>query len=46
MEVHRQRHDRPALKQAAFNWNAQDKYVELLNFDMDIIIILMTKTYV
>ena len=42
-EVCRQRHGRPALKQSSFNWNAPDKYVELLNFEMEIANVLQTK---
>ena len=44
-EVHRQRHGRPALKQPLLNWNASDKYVELLNFETEFTNILQTKTY-
>ena len=44
-EAHRQRHGRPALKQLPFNWNAPDKYVELLNFKMEVTNILQTKAY-
>ena len=29
-----QRHGRLALEKPSFNWNAQDKYVELLNFEI------------
>ena len=30
IEACRQRHGRPALKQPSFNWNAPDKFIELL----------------
>ena len=33
-EACRLRHGRAALKQLSFNWNASDKYVELLHFKM------------
>ena len=44
-EAHRHRYSRPALMQPSFNWNAPDKYVELLSFEMDVLNILQTKTY-
>ena len=44
-EAHRKRHGRPALKQPSFNWNAPDKYVELLHCEMEITDILKTKVY-
>ena len=43
--VHRHRHGRPALKQPSFNWNVRGKYVELLNFKMDVTNILQIETY-
>ena len=42
-EVHRQRHGSPALKQLLLNWNATEKYVELLNFEMEVTNILQMK---
>ena len=39
------RHGRPALKPAFFNWDAQNKYVELLSFEMEVTKILWMKTY-
>ena len=44
-EVCRQRQARPALKQLSFNWNAPDKYIELLSFEMEITNLLQTKMY-
>ena len=35
-EVHRPGHGRPALRQPSFDWKAPDKYVELLNFEIEI----------
>ena len=31
-EPQQMRHGRPALEKHWFNWNAQEKYIELLNF--------------
>ena len=45
-EVHRKWHGRPAVKQSSFNWNVTDKYVKLLNFQMEVTNILHTITYV
>ena len=44
-DVHRQRHDGPTLRQPSFNWNAPDKYVELLSFEMKVTNIPLTKKY-
>ena len=33
------------MRKAFFNWNAQHRYVELLNFKMELINILETKAY-
>ena len=41
----RQRYDRPTLEKPSFNWNAQDKYIELLNFEMEVMNILEIKAY-
>ena len=30
-----QRHGGPALEKPSFNWHAQERYGELLNFEMD-----------
>ena len=38
------RHSRPALMKPSFNWNAPDKYVELLTFEMEVANILQIKT--
>ena len=35
-EVQRPRHGRPGLRQPSFNWKVPDKYIELLNFEMEI----------
>ena len=43
-EADRYRCGSPALGQLSFNWNAQDKYTELLSFKMDVMHILQTKT--
>ena len=42
-EMHRERYGRSALKQPSSNWNVTDKYVELLNFEMEVTNILQTK---
>ena len=34
-EAQMQRHDRKVLENPSFNWNAQDRYVELLNTEME-----------
>ena len=39
-EPQRQRHDGPALEKPSFNWNAQDRYSILPNFEMDVMNIL------
>ena len=44
-ETCRQRHGRPTLKKLSLNWNAPDRYIELLNFEMEIMNKLQTKTY-
>ena len=44
-EVHRQRHGGPAVKQLSFNLNAPGKYVELVNFEVEVTNILQTKMY-
>ena len=36
---------RLALKKPLFNWNAQDRYVKLLDFEMVVTNILKTKAY-
>ena len=30
------RHGRPALEKPLFNWNAQDKYMEFVKFEMEV----------
>ena len=42
-ESQRQGHGRLALEKPSFNWNVQDRYVELLNFRMEVMNILGTK---
>ena len=44
-ETWRQRHRRPVLKQMSLNWNAPDKYMEVLSFNMEVTNILQTKMY-
>ena len=44
-ETCRQTHGGPALKLSAFSWTAPDRYVEFLNFEMEVINILKTKMY-
>ena len=34
-EPQQQRHGGLALEKPSFNWNAQDRYVELLNFEIE-----------
>ena len=33
------------LEKPSFNWNTQEKYVEILNFEMEVTIIFQMKTY-
>ena len=42
-EMHRERAGGPALKLPLFTWNVKDKYVELLNFEMEVTDILQTE---
>ena len=42
-ERQRQRHGWLALEKPSFNWNAQNMYVELLNFEMEVMKSLETK---
>ena len=44
-ETHRHRYGRQALRQPSFDWKAPDKYVELLNFEIEVVNILQTRTY-
>ena len=44
-ETQRQRHGGPILEKPKFNWDAQDRYVELLNFKMEVTNILETGAY-
>ena len=32
----RHRHGKPVLKKPSFKWNAQDRYIELLNYEMEV----------
>ena len=43
-EVHSHRDGKPALSQPSFNWNATDKYGELLCFELEVMNIIQTKT--
>ena len=45
-EPQRQRHGRLTTEKPSFNWNAQDMYVELLNFEMEVLNILGREAYV
>ena len=36
---------RPMLSQPAFNWEAPDKYVQLLHFEMEVANVLQAKVY-
>ena len=40
-----QRQDRPILVKPAFNWNSQDRSVDFMNFEMEVMNILETKAY-
>ena len=42
-EAHKQRHGRPGPKQLSFNLSAWDKYVELLDFRIEVTNTLQTK---
>ena len=44
-ESQRKRHDRLALEKPLFNWNAQDRYVDILNFEVKVKNILEIKAY-
>ena len=44
-EAYKQRHGQPPLRQPSFDWNAPDKHVELLSFEVEVINILYTKMY-
>ena len=41
----RHRHGGSALRQPSFDWNAPDKFVELLKFEMEVANMLQTKKY-
>ena len=41
----RQGHSRPVLVKPAFNWGTHDRYVEFMNFEMEVKNILETKVY-
>ena len=45
-DVHKQKHHRPVQEELSFNWNAPNKYVQLHNFEIEVINILQTKTCV
>ena len=40
-----QRQGGPVLENPFFNWNTQDRYVELLNFEMEVANILEPKAH-
>ena len=42
-EPQRQRHSRSVLEKPLFNWNAQGRYVKLINFEMEVTDILEMK---
>ena len=44
-EPQQQRHGRLALIKPSFDWNVQDRYIELLNFKVEIMSIVEMKTY-
>ena len=44
-EAYIYRHGGPVLRQPSFDWNASDRYIELLSFEMEVTNILQTKTY-
>ena len=41
----RQRHNGPIHKKPTCNWDAQDRYVELVNFEKEVLSMLDTKLY-
>ena len=44
-EVYRSQHSKPALRQPAFDWKAPDKYIKLLNVDMEETNMLQTRVH-
>ena len=44
-EPHRPRWAGTVLRQPAFNWKGPDRYVELLNFEMEIAKVLQTRVH-
>ena len=44
-ELQRQGHGGPVLEKPLFNWDAQDRYNELINFEMEVTDILEMRTY-
>ena len=42
-EPHKQRHTGPILIKLVFTWGTQDRYVKLLNFEMEVMNMLDTK---
>ena len=44
-EPQRQKHGRQALERPLFNWNAQDRFIELLNIELEVMNILERNTY-
>ena len=41
----RQRYGELALEKMSFNWNVQNRYIEVLNFEMEVTHILETKLF-
>ena len=39
------KHSGPALEKPLFNWNVHDRYVKLMNFEMEVTNILEMKVY-
>ena len=44
-ELQRQMCSRPIVEKPLFNWDAKDRYVELVTFDMEVMSILQTRAY-
>ena len=44
-ELHRKRHAGPALNQPSFDRKVPDRYVTMLNFEMEVANMLQTKAY-
>ena len=44
-EHHRPRKARPVMSHPASNWKVPDRYVELLNFEMELVNVLQAEAY-